>query len=94
MLSLSDSVFISFFILLNNEPFESGNKSGAVYGSAIVSGNVHLFILTGTISPEGVYCRLLFPRVLPDASDICDACRHQDFMAWIFAYPILEVIEN
>lgn len=52
MLSLSDSVFISFFILLGNEPLESGNNSWAVYGSAIISGNVHLFILTGTISPE------------------------------------------
>lgn len=62
MLSLSDSVFISFFILLSNEPLESGNNSWAVYGSAIISGNVHLFILTGTISPEGVYCRFLFPK--------------------------------
>lgn len=94
MLSLSDSVFISFFILLSNEPFESGNKSWAVYGSAIISGNVHLFILTGTISGEGVYCRFLFPRVLADASAVCHASRYQDFMAWIFAYPILEVIEN
>lgn len=94
MLSLSDSIFISFFILLSNEPLESGNKSWAAYGSAIISGNVHLFILTGTISPEGVYCRFLFPKVLADASAVCDACGYQDFMAWIFAYPILEEIEN
>lgn len=43
-----------FSVLLSNEQFESGNKSWAVYGSAIINENVHLFILTGTIPREGV----------------------------------------
>lgn len=83
-----------FSVLLSNEQFESGNKSWAVYGSAIISGNVHLFILTGTIPREGVYCRFLFPRCRQMPLLSVMLCRSQDFMAWIFAYPILEVIEN
>lgn len=47
--------------------------SWAVYGSANTSVNVHLFILTGTISCEGVYCRLLFLCILAVASFLCCA---------------------
>lgn len=36
----------------------------AVYGSAILCGNVHPFILTVSSSPEGVYCWFLFSSVL------------------------------
>lgn len=47
--------------------------SWAVYGSANTSGNVHLFILTGTISCEGVYCWLLFLCILAVALFLCCA---------------------
>lgn len=70
----SPSVTLSSFslsVLLNNEPFESGNTSWAVYGSAIISRDVHLFILTGTISCEGVDCWFLPSGALAVASVLC-----------------------
>lgn len=69
----------SLSVLLHNEPLEFGNTSWAVYGSAIISRNVHLFILTGAISFEGVYCWFLFPSVLAVTSLLCYVVRMSGF---------------